>query len=552
MKKSGLTLYMEKHPQTKAAAAIRAVEARRRAAKPRAKLVPVVAVKSASSRPKRTASIRRRPSAGLSRRMSTRGIGKVPALPSTLATAITLPALADNLRLVVSPGEVSNSAVASPHATSNVTSGAVLGTYDSYYLGAGTYWVAQFRDPLRATVRFEANPEQTLYTYLAYFPVTSGAPVSTEVVTHGQNVYKLQPVWLAAQTTYRPHGDYLYCGNDLQDNYYIFLDKGTTVVGGQTTNTCTVTVTLTGTLGVGTSLIVEQWQSGTSVFIDKVTVSDGECTFVPLVPGYYCFSIDTVNGTNVNTAALLVSSTGDCLAHRAVPFFDTLLPVVNKYRINAAALQLTDVAAKLNMGGRIYNCWCDGAVDFLSRISAEAITTNGSIENFDFAERNASQGSYAYLKPKDTSDLNFRSAITSKSGQIQDCCWPINDPSAYTVARIECATQGVDTAAITPGLDFIIREYYSLEFLTANMNFERHLAPCNYPDFVQAMMLLRTLPAFFENPSHFAMLLKGVKRAYNIIRLHGPPITQLLSRLSPNFRVPGRLLSAGLATLPEW
>lgn len=463
-------------------------------------------------------------------------------LSSVLAQAICLPSNASNLRLVAKSAEVAATACATVHRETDAAIPGVHGTYEATFPG-GSYFFALFRDPLRSSVRLQSNPSALPYGYRAKF-YNDGNLTETEYVQKGTN-YQLQPVYYQAQSTtsFRPHDDFLFCGADSAEHYYIWVDLG-----------ATVTTVVAPASYLGDTLEVVLWSGGNRQPQAPATLSGNSYIFTAVKQGYYSFSLNSSISTTTNEIiSCTLTGTGDVMGHKPAPGFLDLIPNVRKYRSNATAVQFTDVAALLNRGGRIHGAWCEGSVDWWNRTLTSDIITNGSIQGVDYETLGAENGVYAYLKPKDDPDLAFRSGIMTNEAKIlQDAFWPIDDSSAYLVLRIDVSASGSDSGTVAPGLDFVIREYTCLEFQTPSMIFERHLAETDHKDYINAMCLLRQLPCFYENPTHMQNITRAVRGAYNMVRVHGGGMAALLTKMFPSFAPAALPLAMLSRALPKW
>lgn len=468
-------------------------------------------------------------------------LGSKPAI--LLAQAMTLPANVSNLRLVTTPGEVAATACATVHRETDVTIPGVAGTYESTFPG-GSYFYALFRDPLRYSIRLLGNPTHSEYSYEAdFYNETTKKAGTSEKVTIGID-YKLCPTRYAAARDYAPHGDFLYCGADAPGNYYVWLDSGAKLY-----------VEATGA-SILDSMVATQWVNGAPQNMPLIPYDHDNSwfRFTCETQGYYAFAMRTPTASTLTAISLMyMIGNGDVMSHQTMPGFEDVIPNVAAYRINSCAVQFTDVAALLNRGGRIHGAWCDGAVNWWDRTTTAKILTNGSVQTLDYDTLPAEKGAYAYLKAKKSEDLNFRNNISLNEAKvISDACWPIDDKSAYLVLRIDIASSGADALTVAPGMDFVVREYSCLEYQTPSMVFERHLAETNYQDFCDMMGIVRTMPVFHENPTHFEAFKRAARGAYNMLRIHGGGIVGLMSKMFPQMAPFAPAVGLAAGALPEW
>jgi len=423
-------------------------------------------------------------------------------------------------------------------ALNEINVGARAGTYPALFPG-GDFFIAQFRTPLRATVRFVPNPTPSApSTYSYTFYDNMGGVVQTGIQVRQFTTTPLSPLYGQATTTFQPHGKFLFPGADAADNYYIWMDTGATMI--------------ISSVASGDKIIITNWSQEANRFV-TVNATVGPSSFTAAFPGYYSFAYEAL-GTTVSQVGMVLNGTGDCFGHLPAPNLDTTsIAPFSSYRINAASLQISDVAAELQKGGKIVSAWIDGDQDWYNYVTTKSISTYGQLEDIDHAVRGAEHGAYSYLKCKHISDLAFKHGVTVDSGgNLSDCFWQIDDNSAFVVHRIEVqASGGPGPTSLAPGLDFLLKEDYALEFVTSSQLFSRAPVSTRFSDLNNALEMMMGMPVFFENPTHKSTLRKFAHTAYDNFRLHGSELVALLSRFFPAMAPFAPALGAMTTLLPE-
>jgi hypothetical protein len=459
-----------------------------------------------------------------------------------LAMGICNPMSVSNLRFSATPQEACSTGVTALHYLQTEVQPSTASTYTD--LTAGVSFVALFRDALRAMVILQPNPSNTPYQYDAVF-YSPSSPYSTSYFISGANYdssSQIHPLWWvfnSAPGTFDPHQGYLFPGATSRGTY-VWVDYGASITFTQATADTTAYID------------VDIWSYGED-FTDGSPLTFTTSTILTYTPGttqrngvYASFTY--TNGVAVagNHISIKLTGAGDVMGHWSVPEAKQHLLYLDLYRVNAASLMVSNCASDLTVNGTIDAAYLEPEKPFMAYTSADKITKIG---NNDISRRKFKNGCYAFLKPSNPTDLNYRdgSGFDALSNPTH-ASFPLEDGSRYLVMLLVTQASG----GVSTGLDFYVSFEMNLEFQTTDPWPECHLSNSSYQEYIAAMNLVKTIPMFHDNPLHYADIMSGIRQGYNWARGKRSPIATALAALFPQF---GGAAAAGerlLGAMPEW
>jgi len=385
-------------------------------------------------------------------------------------------------------------------------------------------------------VIYDGNPDEEAWGYNLYWlPSGTGseggsppAIVGDETV-QAQGRTPVQMCYWAADTDYQPHGEILYCGIDsklLSNQRFVWIDKGTTM-----TAVCTAAT-------AGFTVEFDQWNTS-QVVIGKYSIPIAPAskktpevgalsgTVTILESAYYAISL-------VNTAASAVAvsnfqcalaSSGDSFSHRSLPQYNLNATSAANVRILSESLMFTNTTPPIDRGGQIFILQSSAAVDWreFSTEPRKVETSNGAMK---FEAKN---GVYGWLRPTQPSDFNFRQELDVEGSVVMSSFFQLRNDSAYLVVRGLLAPTTTQTGLWTLG--------YGVEFETTNVwrLIEKPTASAGV--YEQALVHLKDVPQFSENPSHISKLLasigKVVRGTVGAVKKYGPLAMDIAELATP-------------------
>lgn len=371
-----------------------------------------------------------------------------------------------------------------------------------------------FNDLLCNHIVYIANTSNSSYTYTYNGFGSSAETVSSTTPRYYYKDMNFEqgevlfytPVYPIATTTgpFKPHTDVVYGatpdGTSQAPDRFYWLEKDTVIAAE-----------IFGTNNLPTTplfnLVIKRWevdktvQNYTSSAPVTIATSAISSTIVDL-PGYYSitFALSTAAAPALNayfSVKITYSGSTFVHGHRPAPNLATNISTIKASRVSANSILLKNIAAPIYREGRIAaNQFPDKTVWYenmtFTRVSSAP--TSITIE--------AKNGIYGYRKPTSPSDYDLKSYFTVSNGQIYDSFWPLNR-SAFVCIAVQVSQ---DTAK-----DFTFEVCPMIEFTTENNFFPTAVPDITNASFEEAMMILKSLVQFVENPIHIPVLLHGIQ-----------------------------------------
>lgn len=357
-----------------------------------------------------------------------------------------------------------------------------------------------FRDALRHTIRYDPNSAGALCDITWMFS-SGSAIVSTSELGVAIQTKVLQPVWGAATSVYRPHGDYLYCGRDEEcdesDMGFMYIDSTTLYPG-------LLTLNFTGDPGTRTNAIeIFRWIDGEAVRVMTQNTTAGTTLYslisLPTVSGYY--------GLKVAVAA---TATALAVSHRCQSSIWCHQPVRNialnqnditGIRILGAGMRWTNEAAPLNKQGNIVAC-ASGPGETWQTFAAGGYNFIASYP--DMRSRLLASGLYTFLKPQQEQDFSMQQPFILGPLGVNEAHFTLRHRSGFVVAAASCV--------LPAGCDTILHVSSFVEYRTRNLWTPIEKTPYTTEDWIAALEIFKSLEQFYDNPVHIRDIIGTIGR----------------------------------------
>lgn len=415
--------------------------------------------------------------------------------------------------------------------------------------GPQTIFTVQTRNPLAARITWipqQVTPTLASYTMYGVNPSTAIASTATPVSTlnlvpagatvhSGNNMFPLKSVYLLATSAYAPNGTINYAGSDNETPLrYFWMDPGFTV--GFTVSVTPGTATLNG-LSVG---LARCSKAGVEYDVHVFNASGtSTSSFLIGTAGYYALyaNVDinlpgTLTALTMSNITYSSANAPASFAHEPLPNLTNKLGSIEAIRILSAATLVSNTSAELYKAGKLtmYQApvgahWTNYAT---SDPQASLATTVGS------CTLPANEGMYGYLKMACQNDYEFVQYYDcNTTGEIVDSRWPLfprdNGCRSFLVVA--------GTLPTATSRDLLLTSAWGVEFSTQDFWYDVEAPPNDDSAFHEAIMELRDVVQFTENPLHLKEIWKGIKHAASemldgVIR-YGPKALELAGYLAP-------------------
>lgn len=395
-----------------------------------------------------------------------------------------------------------------------------------------------FRDPLRWLVIRQPNTDHNTSKYLwrpdginTVFPIVGGTNGAITKIN-------VSCATAAASSQWKPHGDTLFAG-DAHGDAYLWIDKGSTI-------------TLLFTAGGGSetgSAQLYMWNHGyKQAILTQNAVADG--TTLNTIPalaqsGYYHleFGFKNAHVVTINT----VDTTGvPSWSHYSVPDMAANCNRVQAYSMTASSLLWRNTASYDNAQGSVgavvigpgYEWWqlayAGGGYNVLSN------NFNSGWKSFF-----AGKGIYAWLKPSDEEDVEFK---------FNTRCGTPGDLSTWSYARFNLLSTSnyiafAMSVSSTLGRDTLVRAAAHIQYESNDAWADLRTPEANVDDWLSAVKQLTYVPNITENPVHMKEILNAVGKvglAFNNIQTRLAPIVSAGAAFVPGGAVLAKIGSASL------
>lgn len=341
----------------------------------------------------------------------------------------------------------------------------------------------------------------------------------------------LTPYAKNLSTSYAPHGQYLYAGAVAgSPQRFLWLDTCDELIvthklasGGPT---AAVIYQLSRYDATGLSRAI----SNIGATVSSAASSDVTLKAVGDPAGYYCVSV--LNGeatvTNLNIEAMKIAGDGSCMAHLALPNFESNWLRESGVRINALSALFTNTSPVMELGGTVAGCQFGSKTDWMDLLKLDVLTAVQTVKGSHSSD--IRRGLHGFLKPTQPEDFRIQAySEIDDSGNFVDSFYPLDNRGAFLCIAMSIPSPG-------QGNDGYITLRYGIEYLSQDT--WASTGPSDVPDeaFKMALGYLRTLDQFHENPVHLKeiwnKIKNGAKKAVSFLVNTGPKIINGVKQVS--------------------
>jgi len=350
-------------------------------------------------------------------------------------------------------------------------------------------------------------------------------PLSIGANGINRDVFALPAVRMDSSDTSAIHGASMFAFSckKAPDYRFFFVNKGDVI-----------TATLTSTLSA--DLIITQMQ-----FVDgMVTQTNNKIAATSLAnswtvsnPCYVAFGVSTTATITTQALSIAVSKSSSdsySLAHLCAPDLINFVNALGAHTMVGSSVLMKNVTEELYKSGGAFVAQIPTDVDWTS------IVYNGTNNPPSFAEVGSIQGVqklslknglYAYVKPDEEEDFCFKNMFTFRDGALMDSRTPL-DEGKFVIAAF--------TSLSANSALFEYERTCSIEFETSDTS--RNIAACSdrSEDTRTAMVLVKHMPQFMENPTHEKTILQSMKNTLmalpGLVKRYGPTVVKAASSLA--------------------
>lgn len=401
--------------------------------------------------------------------------------------------------------------------------------------GSSTTFIAAFRSALRAFV-VQYNTK-SIITY---------AQDQSLVISSDDAVQFTAP--LECTSTADPHGSVLYPGrlgkSDPHRGFWCDGPRASTSFPGTKISVAVATIPGASTLYCTVKKFAfNEWKQVSSV---ALTTAAPTTSFNVPESNYYsiCFHADN-NNAGYNVVVDVTLTTDDTLAptgtstplyaQLTTPGLDDVIEAIDSIRVNAAAVELTQMASFAGNGGAAAQCQVKRQTAWIDYTSFEEVNLLTQS-----VPRPITNGAYSWLKPNGVEDFEWLDEWSPKSlsgdtaqglSNVNDAAFQILPPSDYLVMSVE-----VPTGTNLSTANAIFQMFQNVEYLT-----QSQLIPIDYGKvgdeaFHLALKALSNAPQHASNEFHWDDILDWVKGAAqttaNAIIKYGPIVAEVLGTVA--------------------
>lgn len=392
---------------------------------------------------------------------------------------------------------------------------------------------ALFRDPVRSAVLYDANASTEPFEYRAQFntsisalePGSNAFTYVSKTAADYPHMSALQTVQWRAVTDFQPHGPTQYPGiAQGSDGKFVWLD---TLSTAGLTNSITAAFNASLTSGQQAKMCLDRWDDGR---IEEELVSgsavSGQSSIVLLVPysGYY--AVRFASNFNCTITNLRYYNNGSPVyCHLPLPGLTANAASAPAIRVTAASLMYTNEAAPLNKQGKITGLQAPEGLGWTKYVAGGNPFANVSGDN-NAVTMPANNGLYGFLKPTKMTDFDFRAHLEmTGDGVLIDSHYPLREQSAYLVISV--------SITVAAGRDSYWTRTYGIEYETTDVWRSLDAPNLRASEFQAALLLLKSVSQWHENPLHWSDVKKAVAGALRTAVRLAPQIQKLASTALP-------------------
>jgi len=393
---------------------------------------------------------------------------------------------------------------------------------------AGQAYIALFRNPLRNAVMFIPNPTNLVYTYAAWFYVPGTGPTSISSISEqfplrnsSTDVEPINPITLIASTTFKPHGNNLFCGEMVNQNLrFIWLDIGAQVTFVQST-------------AIADAIAVYMFETDVVSLPNDITWLSGSTTTNWASPesGYYAFEYHHLASHSGLSLSMTVSGSGDVSGHLSPPGLWYRSQEIGAARTNATSLLVSNHASIMNVEGTIY------AAELPGNQYWPQYTTPTQLENcLDYKTMKLSEGMYTWARPGGA-DAEHYTDFGTDQAYPSKLTFPLLSTQKFVVFLGVTSANG----ETYPGLNLVATIYTTLEVKSNSQYYEHRYADHDLASTQRILHQVSRLPldmVILENPTHLASIAHFLSRGVSHLKKNAGAIGAALGMLFPGSAAP--------------
>jgi len=325
--------------------------------------------------------------------------------------------------------------------------------------------------------------------------------------------------------TWKPHGEQWFAGGmkEMPERYYWF-DEGAVIemvyqLQAQTQGQAQFTLTEFSELGVAMDVQTSEAESGVingrTMIVNKsgyyainilLDITDGQMTFGKYIVDFF----------NIQRLTYTIKSDKGVFGHQCMPDFVKNINAIDSIRVSAIGILFSNRAAFNFKSGSVTGIqvsegtqWQEYIIDTpFDKIAGESGRT----------DMPAAKGLYGFMKPTKSTDLDFYDCFDIKDGNLYDAYWPIEDKPSFLALASSISDE--------PGRKAKYIISWGVEYLTRDTFRDRRISKSNPIEFDAAMLFMRDIDAWYENPLHIGNILKKLagyaKSGFDFILENGP------------------------------
>lgn len=366
----------------------------------------------------------------------------------------------------------------------------------------GTSWMGGFlfRGTLHNAMIFDSNPNTSSYTYL--WSLSDG---TSTISIPANSQRKFAPIYAAATTSYRPHGDTLWNETDANGDPYFWNDADSTPKG-------TISVVTVGAWTGSATLYKYDGAQGQEVSVQAIAGA-GTVTFAlgsisGAGAGWYRVELLNDSGTT-GTFSISQTYNGNSVWRQLVlPGYENNVNNVSNIRVQGGTILWRNTTSDQYVNGRLT------AVQFGKGQSISEVISGGLPGMFTFISqvregvtRDFKKGFYAFLKPAEEGDLAYRRPLTANTSLL----WSGGEPIARQSGFLAFVAQVVSSNS-APATNTQMRRFIPLEYQTNNLWAEVKNPSTPRDVWEQSCATIAVIPQFHENPSHIGEIIAEVAK----------------------------------------
>lgn len=392
----------------------------------------------------------------------------------------------------------------------------------SEYFTHKTMPIFVFRDPLRSYIRYYPNHASDQWKYYIYAPsqalsssLSDNIPASAFTLPNVQEYAYINAAYAVSDTAaaIKPHGTTVYPGavDEHGDSGRFFWIDANDALDGN------FNIDISGPLTAGTLYVALDLWTTNGIMPEKYKMSitglNTNASVAITQSGYYAvkyrYSDSTATAVAVVSNGMFYYGTCSAFGHHSMPGITENAPVAEAMRINALSVMYSNTAPMLQRGGTITGVqlnkdkhWCEVAQELMGDESA--------LQQYQKCKTLvADNGIYGFLKPDGIQDFDLIESYEVFGNHISSAFYPLVTPGGYLAVVVEIEEPS--------GRDGYVTLNYGIEYLTTDVwraTFEASDSPELY---TKALVYLKNLPQWHENPKHISEIWASIKRAGKIV-----------------------------------